>query len=957
MADTAIGTAKMSLTLDTAEYSVAIDRAKQKQAGLGEAAAQEASKMTRAQRQVVASLDNQIAKLGLTREQMLQYNVITRTTGETQAALLNRIKANTVEIEKQGRAATKSGVELNKYGISAKQTAAALRGVPAQMTDIVVSLQGGQNPLTVLLQQGGQLKDMFGGVVPAARALGGAVMGLVNPFTVTAAVIGVVGAAYLSAESRQNAFNQALILTGQQGLTTADQLNEMALRLDNISGVTSRQAAAALTQIVANGRLAASQYELVTQAAVMMEDAVGKAVSETVSEYADLARDPVNAVLRLNETERFLTQSVYERIRAMSEAGDIEGAAALATETRAASQIERAREVVDSLGLVSGAWHSIKENTGEAWDEAVNYFGTLDKEAKEAAGTLKNLWDSMRSGITSPWSMQNALYGQSGPVGGSSATSAGANDPVVNSAVQKQLDAMIAGNRSREERQKLEETQIVNLYRQLGISKEDKRVQDALLASQARYKESLPKGKDGTAAARALESANSQAALQAIKNQEDAERSAIQNTSRVLQAQYSARLVTATDFYAKQRELITRDSNAQETALQQQIEYLGQRNVAGKDSVTVTRQMGELESKLAKVRADTATQLVVLGIQEQEVADKRKAAVTAYTDALDNSLSAARASADAQLAAIMLGQREADLQQRIAAVRDEAANKQRQLAREFAESNDEEVYRSKLNALRDYTEEQVRIVQDGYARMEEAQSDWRNGMRSGLQDWIAGAQDVAGQTSAMLGESLDATVDALTNFAMTSKLQWRDLLRDIGTEITKFLMKQAVLQFAQMFAGMFGGTATNVNSINMAGGYGGGTVYAAKGDVFNGAAGLSQHSGTVVNKPTPFFFASGGAVPNRGVMGEAGYEGIFPLQRGSDGKLGVKAMGAGGATNQVQITTQITIADGQTNSNTQTAGAQAALWKEVGAAISSGAQREIQRALMPNGLIWNAGVK
>ena len=44
---------------------------------------------------------------------------------------------------------------LTATGQTAKQTAAALRGVPAQITDIVVSLQGGQNPMTVFLQQGG----------------------------------------------------------------------------------------------------------------------------------------------------------------------------------------------------------------------------------------------------------------------------------------------------------------------------------------------------------------------------------------------------------------------------------------------------------------------------------------------------------------------------------------------------------------------------------------------------------------------------------------------------------------------------------------------------------------------------------------------------------------------------------------------------------------------------------
>lgn len=53
---------------------------------------------------------------------------------------------------------------LSKTGISARQTEQALRQLPAQFTDIFTSLAGGQNLLMVLIQQGGQIKDSFGGV-------------------------------------------------------------------------------------------------------------------------------------------------------------------------------------------------------------------------------------------------------------------------------------------------------------------------------------------------------------------------------------------------------------------------------------------------------------------------------------------------------------------------------------------------------------------------------------------------------------------------------------------------------------------------------------------------------------------------------------------------------------------------------------------------------------------------
>lgn len=945
-----VGSAKLTLTLDTTDYDIAIARSQQKQAGLGDAAVAEAQKMTRAQRQVVQSLENQAQKIGLTREQWLQYKVITQTTGETQKALLARIQANSVALDKETSSIQKNVNARNAYGLTQKQEVAALRQVPAQLTDIFVSLQGGQNPLTVLLQQGGQLRDVFGGAVPAVRALGGALVSLINPYTVTAALIGTIGVAWLSAEARANAFNRSIILTGQQSRVTADELGAMALRLDDLSGVTARQASAALTQVASNGRIAAAQYELVTQAAVAMEDAVGKAIADTVNEYAEIAKDPVNAILRLNEAEHFLTQSTYDRIKALQDAGDIEGAAALATEARAASQIQRAQEVVESLGLVSGAWHTVKESTGEAWDEAVNYFGNLDKEAKQAAGTLSRLWSSMRmGGIGGIFGMQAALSPTPTVSGGAAAV-----DPTVNSAVQKQLDALLAGNRSREERQALEEKQIINLYKQLNISKEDKRVQDALAASRERYKESLPKGPNGAAAARTLANASSAAALQAIKDVEEKQRAEIQNTSKVLQAEYAARMVTQADYYNRQRDLVSRDLAAQEQSLLKQIAHLRSRDVAGKDSINVSKELGELEARLAKVRADGATQLVILGIQEKDAADKRKRAIEGYRESLLTANEAAQRSADAALARIILGEREASQQERIAQVLADSAEKQRQLNREFAETNDVDAYQEKLAALQDYTDTQVRIVEDGYRRMREAEGDWLNGLQGGINQWMEGAANVAKQTSDITTRGLDNLTQAFTNFATTGKSQWKSLLADIGTEIVKFMAKQAVMQFIQLFASYWTGNSASTSTSNLGMTDLGNTNFtmAAKGGAFPGASGLSAHSGTVVNKPTPFYFAKGA-----GVMGEAGWEGIFPLTRGSDGKLGVKAMGAGGMAGEVNINTYVTVhSDGRTSSETDTAGGQAALYRDLADNMSNVAKREITRSIMPGGELWKAGV-
>lgn len=963
MTETVMGTAAMRLTLDTADYDIALDRAKQKQAGLGTVAQQEADKMTRAQRDVIASLDRRASKVGLTREQQLLLDIQTRTSGAVTDVLTQKVLANAAAVQKQGVAAEKTGIQFNQYGLSAKQTTAALRQVPAQITDIFVSLQGGQNPLTVLLQQGGQLKDVFGGVAPALSALGAQLLKLINPITLVAAAGAVVAYSFVNASSEQTAFAIAVAQSGRQADITTAKLSNMAVVLSDMEGVSTSQASDTLAKVAATGRFTAEQIFSVAEAAEKMRVSTGQSVDDTIAAFVRIAKDPVSAILELNESQNFLTQTTYQQIRALQEQGDVAGATAVALDAYAARVSSVTDTVQENIGYlqqfakeVKSLWADISDavlSIGRATTNAdlvrqqqSNIEGLVKARERMRSGSL--LQGGVYGGLTEQGYAQSIARAQAEikklTMFDNVVSSSGPSD-AVNSNTQKQLDALLVGNRSREERQQLEEQQIRNLYAQSGATKQVMSLEQALAASRARYKESQPKGSSGAGAARSLANAESQAALQEIKNQEELARNEIQNTSKVLQAQYSTRLVTVGDYYAKQRDLVTRDLAAQEQSLTKQIDYLKARDVAGMDSVKVTQQIAELEARLAKVRADGATQLVILGVQEEDVARKRKLAVDAYMQSLDTSNESARKQVEASLSRIIMGQREVEHQEKLAAVLADAAEKQRQLAREYAETNDYAAYQEKLAALKDYTDEQVRIVEDGYSRMREAESDWLNGFKGALAQWMEGASNVAEQTNAITQRTLDGTVDMLTNAAVTGKLVWKDLLLDIGEQIAKFMMKQAVLQFLQYF---MGGTASGT----MGGGsswFGG--IFAAKGGAFSGAAGLSKHSGTVVDRPTPFYFAKGA-----GVMGEAGMEGIFPLQRGSDGKLGVKAIGGGSAA-PVYITTSVTVnSDGSASSSTRTAGEQAAMYRELGDNMASVAQREIMRAMSPGGLIWKARV-
>ena len=279
---------------------------------------------------------------------------------------------------------------LKRTGMSAAQTAAALRGVPAQFTDIVTSLASGQAPLTVLLQQGGQLKDMFGGVGPAARALGGYVAGLVTPLTVSAAAAAALGYAFYSAQSEADEFKKNLILTGNVSGLTVNRFQEMAAALGDMSGITRGAAAEALTTMAASGNISAASIQNLTQAALQMERAGGPAVADTVKQFEDLGKKPVEASLALNAQTHYLTLAVYEQIKSLQDQGKTSEAAAVAQKAWADAIEQRVPKMVENLGYLETAWDNLKRSANWAWD-SIKEIGRDSTVAEQIAKLKKDI--------------------------------------------------------------------------------------------------------------------------------------------------------------------------------------------------------------------------------------------------------------------------------------------------------------------------------------------------------------------------------------------------------------------------------------------------------------------------------------------------------------------------------------------------------------------------------------
>lgn len=405
------------LTAAMAEVTQETGKAKKSLASLGRDASKEMTKaadagvqagkkqeralqglINQVQRQVAAAAAGARGTSDFYREMARQRGV----DGKQLEPYLAQLDAVTAKQAQAKAAIAATAPAVDQLGMSAKAMAAATRGLPAQFTDIVVSLQGGQRPMTVLLQQGGQLKDMFNGLVPAARAMGGYVAGLVNPFTLAAGAVALLGAAYMKGASEPEAFKRAVIETGGVAGVTAGQLQDMSRRVGDVVG-TQGKAAAALNLFAREAKIGAGSMEQFAAAAVRWEKATGTAVEDTVEKFADLGKAPLEAALKLNEGMNFLTATTYEQIRALELQGRSADAAAVAQKAYADALNDRAPRLMQNLGVLEKAWKGVGDVARWAWDGMLDIGrpGTLEDRISKQAFTVQALEDKLMARLSS----------------------------------------------------------------------------------------------------------------------------------------------------------------------------------------------------------------------------------------------------------------------------------------------------------------------------------------------------------------------------------------------------------------------------------------------------------------------------------------------------------------------------------------------------------------------------
>jgi lambda family phage tail tape measure protein len=726
MANESIGTARIDLVGDSSQLEIAVNTAKRSVSSMSQAAQAEYNKLNVAEKRRVDSLIKQADTLGFTRQQQILYNA------SLKGVPLGILDALKIKLGATGTAATKAGIELNKYGVSAKQNAAALRGVPAQLTDVFTSLQGGQNPFTVLLQQGGQLKDMFGGIRPAAAALGSSIVGLINPFTVAAgAVLGLI-VAWNQGDQAAAAFNRALILTGNYADTTAGQLNTLAEEMDGLSGVTTRSASAALAQVASTGQFTGEQLTLVATAAEEMRVATGKAIDETVAEFVRLKKDPVDAILELNDKYHFLTQSQLDNIQTLQEQGRVQEAATEAMRVYADTISSRAPEVNQNLGLMAGAWVGVKNSATEAWDAVVQGIARADRQAREGADSLTQFLSRV-SNLGTVGGMFGFASAPGGlpSTGGKGAASAAVDSAAARKAIEDRKKAeeewgrLATSNLSKQEKLTREIADI----RALGLKtgKSELEIQKQIAQAQARYKESLPKG---SKAAKAKETDPTEALLARIKQQ-----------------------VALNEEQARSEETLTSSERLRVQVLQE-IERLGGKVTAGRRA--------EINTLLDQLKTTDA--LVV--------AQKAEAKLKEDMERLTNQLAAAeesrRQANQADLMGIGRGGNAVDMLRRQLDIQREYVDGLKQL-RDKGVAEDSASYKLQEQALRESLERSLELERQYQEARAQMQADWKNGAFAAVDDFVAYTDDVAGRTREFFSGTFDAATSGFADFITGTK--------------------------------------------------------------------------------------------------------------------------------------------------------------------------------------------
>ncbi|EME7654384.1 phage tail tape measure protein [Salmonella enterica] len=698
---------------------------------------------------------------------------------------------------------------------------------------------------------------------PKGMMIGGVVGGI------AAAVYGL-GKAFYEGEKEGEEFNKQLILTGSYAGKTTGQLNEMAKSLAG-NGVTQHDAAGVLAQVVGSGSFRGGQIETVARAAVAMQNATGEAVDKTIANFQKLYDSPTKASEELNKQLHYLTSSQYEYISSLERRGFKEAAGQAAADAYSKAEQRRSKQIIDNLGIIERTIRSATNRWKEFWDAALN-IGRPQTEQYQL--------EQVNQAI-------NQIYEDRKKSGKSDLFDAGLQKLL---SQKKGLEFVIKSQEGYAESQakakKADDNVTASLIYQNRILSENLSWQKKrsaalteLWANVAKAPGKWSQAQRETAVAQINKDNKPPATHKSpAYHNDEASRLLLQYSQQQAQVEgqiAAAKLSTTEKMTQAHKQLL---------AFQRRITDLSGKKLTA-DEKSVLAHKDEIELALQKL--DISQQ----DLQHQNALNELKKKTLTLTSQLTEEEAKVRQQHAMSLATMGMGDQQRGRYEERLKIQQQYQDKLEQLKRDSKAKGTygSDEYRQAEQALQDSLDRRLAEWADYNAKVDASQGDWTLGASRALDNFLAQGSNVAGMTENVFTNAFNGMADGIANFALTGKMDFRSFTVSILADLAKMEARIAASKLLGSVLGMFGFGASAGGS-TPSGAYSSAALSVipnAGGGVYR-SAGLSQYSGSIVNRPTFFAFARGAAV-----MGEAGPEAILPLRRGANGKLGVVAAGGG----------------------------------------------------------------
>ncbi|EPM3199716.1 TPA: phage tail tape measure protein [Escherichia coli] len=726
---------------------------------------------------------------------------------------------------------SRQALAAQKAGISVGQYKAAMRTLPAQFTDIATQLAGGQNPWLILLQQGGQVKDSFGGMIPMFRGLAGAITLPMVGVTSLAVATGALAYAWYQGDSTLSAFNKTLVLSGNQSGLTAERMLTLS-RAGQAAGLTFNQASESLAALVNVGVRGGEQFDVINQSVARFASASGVEVDKVAEAFGKLTTDPTSGLMAMARQFRNVTAEQIAYVAQLQRSGDEAGALQAANYIATKGFDEQTRRLKENMGTLE-TW---ADKTGKAfksmWD-AILDIGRPESSADMLASAQKAFDEADKK-----WQWYQSRSQRRGKTASFRANLQGAWDDRENArlglaAATLQSDMEKAGELAARDRAERDASQ-------LKYTGEAQKAYERLLTPLEKYtarQEELNKAlKDGkilqvdyntlmAAAKKDYESTLKKPKSSGVK---------VSAGERQEDQAHAALLALETELRT-----LEKHSGANEKISQQRRDlWKAENQYAVLKEAATKRQLSEQEKSLLTHEKETLEykrQLAELGDKVEH--QKRLNELAQQAARFEQQQGAKQAAISAQARGLT----------------------DRQAQRESEEQRLRDVYGDNPDALAKATS----ALKNTWSAEEQLRGSWMAGLKSGWGEWAESATDSFSQVKSVATQTFDGIAQNMAAMLTGSEQNWRGFTRSVLSMLTEIFLKQAMVGIV-------------------------GSIGSAIGGAFGGGA--SASTGTAIQAAAAnFHFATGGFTGTGGKYEPAGivHRGEFVFTKEATSRIGV----------------------------------------------------------------------